>query len=1386
MPSKRHARKLIIVVGLTLVGLLILGALLALAWSWQNATRAPGNHNDSRQDGRAGNDASTVLRAVPTAVRAELIRAAVLLENEDLDAAQAAYLALTKTLSDDPLPWQNLLIAETLRHRNRLTELADVRAAADNARQHQADGYVVDYLTASAIGTEAERTTDTARRAALETEADALFAHAAQQDPTRSAADYARYLRRVGNIDPAVAATRLTLINDAYRRDPTNLFLVTARLNELAAVASPELVTAIDNAKPSLAFVRDSILRSPQEIDLFTALDAVVPLWEQATDARDAGNERQANSLALALKARVSIVGNLVRPQDVAQSDRRRLEPYPLEFMKFDSPGLDGSSSIADGNATAPPINYDRDPTLSDGLTALTDGEPVRALRLVDMDQDQTPDVVLVTSRRVIVAKLTTEGKATVELLADYDLAGFEASGLVVADFDRDATTPSRIAVGETEEPVDADPVIGDANPLPCRQADADLLLFGPGGMMLLTNDLRGVTTKRVLTQHPLTISNDADTATSGPGDAVPSVPLELGSIVAVAVLDIEADGDLDLAVADAEGRMRLLLSAGSDRYVDVSRFSQRPPDDFPVTAITAVDFDRDIDLDLVLSGPGGLGVLENLRHGEFRFRPWPVLDDEPSQTIQAVAAHTVVESDGNGSWDVLVVGDEGATLILTATLPGSLPRPVRTVRMPDNRPVSTAKVIPLDANNDGHIDFMATVQRASGTQDSGSDTTTVQDVARGSDLFLQVQANNGDFLTHDLNAEFMPMGAAAKPASDRVPLIPAFDADDLDGDGDLDVVVAHDRVVDVLTADLPEQGKSIRVRLVGREDNVSGRVNTFGLGSTVELREGTRRQAFVADRSVTHFGVGPTPKDTNSKDTNPEDANATRAVRVIWTTGVTQARLNPATDTVLCEEMVLKGSCPFLYTWNGERFVMATDLLWAAPIGLQIAPGVLLPGRSWEYLKISGENCQLKDGHYVLQLTEELWEAAYFDRVRLLAIDHPANIEIFSNEKVGPPSIALPTVHVVKTRLPVRATSTDGEDVTAILAKRDSVYYTGWKMSYRQGVAEEHFLELDLTEHLRGKILPLGARVRLILTGWTYPTDTSLNMAIGQDANLLSPHPPQLLVPNGQDHWRTANDTIGFPGGKPKTIVYDITDDLNLSDPRVRISTNQWLFWDEVFLSLDAIRDVDWPESLIETGLASREANGMTDERTGADSESDQNQHVRVRECTLRSADLHSRGYSHLRERATDQPHWYDYEHVIREPRWAPMDGAFTRFGDVMPLLTTTDDRLVVMAAGDECTLRFDPPADALPEGWVRDFLIYNVGWDKDADLNTIFGQSSEPLPLGGMSSYPPAPGELPHDSMTYSEYLNTYQTRYQNRGQFWRGIGAAETTVGEPINAP
>ena len=117
-------------------------------------------------------------------------------------------------------------------------------------------------------------------------------------------------------------------------------------------------------------------------------------------------------------------------------------------------------------------------------------------------------------------------------------------------------------------------------------------------------------------------------------------------------------------------------------------------------------------------------------------------------------------------------------------------------------------------------------------------------------------------------------------------------------------------------------------------------------------------------------------------------------------------------------------------------------------------------------------------------------------------------------------------------------------------------------------------------------------------------------------------------------------------------------------------------------------------------------------------------------------------------------------------------MAGRFTRYGDVTELLLEDDDRQVIFGSGDELSVAFDVPEEDPPAGWTRDFLLHNVGWDKDNDLNVISSQAVEPLPFQGMSGYPYTADEQFPETPRHREYLRKYQTRTQPPAAFWRQV--------------
>jgi hypothetical protein len=298
------------------------------------------------------------------------------------------------------------------------------------------------------------------------------------------------------------------------------------------------------------------------------------------------------------------------------------------------------------------------------------------------------------------------------------------------------------------------------------------------------------------------------------------------------------------------------------------------------------------------------------------------------------------------------------------------------------------------------------------------------------------------------------------------------------------------------------------------------------------------------------------------------------------------------------------------------------------------------------------------------------------------------------------------------------------GENVLRAIAAKDDVYVATMRPADHQGMTEMHDLILDFGD------LSDADSIALYLQGWLFPTDASINVAMSQTADLEAIG-PSLAVKDGNGRWRTVIPDVGFPSGKDKTVIADLTGKFLSRDHRVRIRTNMEIYWDHAFVALGA----DEP--------------------------------MRITRLVPTDGDLHYRGFSRVfRKGGRYGPHWFDYQTVSDESPWQTIEGAFTRYGTVTDLLIDADDRYVIMAPGDEMTVAFDATSvPALAEGWTRDFLIYSDGWIKDADLNTATGNTVAPLPFHGMTQYPYVEGEWEPESERVQKFMSEYNTRVVRR---------------------
>lgn len=479
-------------------------------------------------------------------------------------------------------------------------------------------------------------------------------------------------------------------------------------------------------------------------------------------------------------------------------------------------------------------------------------------------------------------------------------------------------------------------------------------------------------------------------------------------------------------------------------------------------------------------------------------------------------------------------------------------------------------------------------------------------------------------------------------------------------------------------------------------------------LDATVEMKSGPYYEKAI------YTGV-PLPFATDAR----EEADT---IRITWPNGLIQNEPQKKTGQTwfIKEAQRLSGSCPMIFAWNGEKYQFITDVLGVAPLGASSGDGNYFPVQHREHIRIPGSLLRPENGVYRIHIAEELHEVSYLDQVQLIAVDHPADADIYVSDKFKSPPYPKFRLYGARQKIhPIRATDSRGKNVTALVAKQDRRYPHDFSHN-ASGIAQLHTLVLDF-----GKAAP-DNRAVLVLNGWVEWADGSTFLGASQNGRgLIFPY-LQVKDPSGK--WRTVVQDMGIPSGKPKSIVVDMTGKFLSRSRLVRIVTNLCVYWDEIFLADDASR----PQ-------------------------------LRLTPINASAADLHFRGFSRVVvDPHQQQPEQFLYSQVSPVSNWNQTPGFYTRYGNVRALVNATDDRLVIMGSGDELRLKYPAKGlPALPAGWKRDFLLLVDGWAKDADPNTAFSQSVTPLPFHAMSAYPYPPSEHYPNDPEHRAYVREYLTR-------------------------
>jgi tetratricopeptide (TPR) repeat protein len=857
--------------------------------------------------------------------------------------------------------------------------------------------------------------------------------------------------------------------------------------------------------------------------------------------------------------------------------------------------------------------------------------------------------------------------------------------------------------------------------------------------------------------------------------------------------IDYDHDGDLDLLITRSGDKAEwgdMFRNNGDGKFTNVTKdLGLEELGSSGGEGAIGTDYNNDRAVDILVPGLGlapdvGPAILENPREGKFVVkRLWA------SPMPAPVSGAAILDFDHDGWMDVAFTHSgwtNGKNITLWRNNKG---KTFDSVSFPKVEWLMAYGVAAFDFDNDGWVDVVAVGETKEGKGEVR--------------LFRNLGPDGFKDVTTDVGLDKIQL---KEPR--------AIITGDYDGDGATDLLLTQNHGPAVLLRNEGgNQNHWLRLSLKGLADNKSA------IGTKVEVFSGGNRQKFEIAGSNGYLGQNSTDIVVGLGDSKEADI-----VRMLWPTGVLEDEIQIAGDKQhdFLEIDRRGSSCPTLFVWNGDRYKFVADMLGAGVVGHWIGPNQRDVPRPVEYIKIdrsmirekqdtssygachpersegsmySSASCTdpspleaaAQDDNRMgrtektlsFRFMEPLEEAVYLDQVRLMAIDHPANVDVYPNEYFAsnPPYPPFKVVVSRDARPPAGAWDEHGHDVLPnLLAHR---YFGDFVLTQFQGFAKPHSLTLDLGEAYRGG--PLW----LLLHGEVeYFSANSMYAASQAGVEAISPY-VDALGANGQ--WKRVIDDMGFPAGGPRTMTADLTGKLPVGTRKIRITTNLQVYWDSILI--DRTEQVAPPSRRPSGGRLARRAGEHLEieefrEDAGSVGGTPTRQPAGPRRhdyaltpVPLVRADLEFHGYPLKIEGKPAGNVQYLYEKTSATGPYTRPAGSYTRYGDVLPLLTETDDKLAVFGSGDEVRLDFDPShLPALPKGWVRDYFFAANGYEKDMDFYAAEGNYVAPLPFLSMGEYPYAPKKsFPLDD-AHMKYLLEYNTRSMSGNEqrgYWFDYG-------------